>query len=209
MAMKVIVLAATKGGVGKSTLACALAVAAHEEGLKVGIIDADPQGSTRDWHALRKSPAWPALLEGDTIADMLATARAQDIEWVFVDTPPALVSIIEPAIRQADLVVVPCRPSPLDILAIDPVVGLCEVHDTPFVFVLNQVPPRTTFAEDAGKQLRKAGRVLKEAVGARHGFATAMITGKTAPETERADGKAREEIDAVWQAIKRLTKAGK
>ena len=207
--MRVIVLAATKGGVGKSTLTCALAVAAHEDGEKVGIIDADPQGSTSDWHSLRKSPSAPKLLEGSSVAKLIEQAKALQLEWVFIDTPPAVVAIIEPAIRQADLVVVPCRPSPLDILAIDPVVGLCEVHDTPFVFVLNQVPPRTTFAEDAGKQLRKAGRVLKEAVGARHGFATAMITGKTAPETERADGKAREEIDAVWQAIKRLTKAGK
>jgi len=54
-------VAATKGGVGKSTLAVALAISAIEDGERVGLVDCDPQGSTRDWNALRGSPAEPAL----------------------------------------------------------------------------------------------------------------------------------------------------
>jgi chromosome partitioning protein len=203
--MKMIAVASTKGGVGKSTLVCALAVCAQEEGAGVGIIDVDPQGSTRDWHALRGSPEALRLLDGDTVADCLAQARAAKLDYVFCDTPPSVVNIIEPAIRQADLVVIPVRPSPLDLLAQDAIIGLVEEHGRPSVFVLNQVPPRTTYAEDAGKQLKKAGKVLPVVVGQRNVFAMAMVKGKTAAEVE---AKSREEIAAVWQGIKLMLNSG-
>ncbi len=206
MRMHVVVMAATKGGVGKSTLAAAFAVAAFEEGAKVALIDLDPQDSVTDWHELRGSPENPRLLAGDSLAASLATARGGGVEWVFVDTPPAILNIIEPAVRQADLVVIPVRPSPLDILAIDPIVTLCEEHKRACVFLLNQVPPRTAFAEEAAKQLKKDGKVLGVSIASRNSFAMAMTTGKTAPEVERGDGKAREEIAAAWAAIKRLLK---
>ena len=47
--MRVIALTTQKGGSGKSTLASSLAVAAHEAGEKVFIVDMDPQGSLTRW----------------------------------------------------------------------------------------------------------------------------------------------------------------
>ena len=41
--MRVIAVAASKGGVGKSTLTAALAVRAAQDGRRVGLIDMDPQ----------------------------------------------------------------------------------------------------------------------------------------------------------------------
>lgn len=207
--MQVITVASTKGGVGKSTLVCALAICAVEEGAKVGIIDVDPQGSTSDWHALRGEPDNPRLLGGDSVAAMLTEARKLKLDYVFCDTPPSVVNIIEPAIRQADLVVIPVRPAPFDLLAQDAIIGLVEEHDRPSVFVLNQVPPRTSYAEDAAKQLKKAGKVLPASVGQRNSFAMAAASGRTAPEIERGEAKSREEIAAVWHGIKKMLKAGK
>jgi chromosome partitioning protein len=202
--MHVIVLAATKGGVGKSTLTCALAVCALDEGAVVALLDCDPQGTTRDWHTLRGSPLAPRLLTATSVGEALSEADAAGVEWVFIDTPPSVVNLIEPAVRQADLVLVPVRPSPVDLLAIDPIVGLCELHKRQWRFVLNQVPARTTFAEDAAKQLKKVGQVLECEIGTRNAFAMAMAGGRTGPEVDRSDGKSREEMLAVWAHVKRL-----
>ena len=151
----------------------------------------------------------PRLLAGASVAVMLAEARRLKLDYVLCDTPPSMINIIEPAIRQADLVVVPVRPSPFDLLAQDAIVGLVEEHDRLSVFVLNQVPPRTTYAEDASKQLRKAGKVLSCTIGQRNSFAMATASGKTAAEIERGEAKSRQEIAAVWHGIKKLLKAGK
>ena len=77
-----------KGGVGKSTLACALSVCAGEDGQKVALIDVDPQGTTRDWHALRmrKQTGQPLLLSGSNVQEALKTAEAEEVDWVFIDT---------------------------------------------------------------------------------------------------------------------------
>ena len=47
---KVIAVLNTKGGSGKTTIATNLAHALQRDGTKVLLVDADPQGSTRDWN---------------------------------------------------------------------------------------------------------------------------------------------------------------
>ena len=49
--MKIIACINEKGGSGKSTIACNLATALHRRGQRVVLIDADPQGTARDWRA--------------------------------------------------------------------------------------------------------------------------------------------------------------
>ena len=52
--LKALGIAGQKGGVGKTTLATCLAVAAQEDGLKVAIFDIDDQGSASFWHDERR-----------------------------------------------------------------------------------------------------------------------------------------------------------
>lgn len=203
--MRTIVLAATKGGVGKTTLTAALAAAAVNDGDKVALIDADPQQSLAAWHVGRGEPDNPTLI-GDARQDVVsrhAAAGRGTFDWCFIDTPPAMVSIIEPSVRIADLVVIPIRPSPLDILAVDPILELCGTHERPSLFVLNQTTPRSAYTEQAAKLLRKDGTVYDGEIGNRQSYAIAMVRGLTAPETERSSGQAREEIEALWKSIKR------
>ena len=58
--MKVLSLISQKGGVGKTTLATALAVAATQDGKRVVMMDLDPQASASFWMDTRKD---------DTLAD--------------------------------------------------------------------------------------------------------------------------------------------
>ena len=54
--MRVVVLAAVKGGVGKTTLASCLAVRAAEESKRVALVDLDPQESLVGWWERRGLP---------------------------------------------------------------------------------------------------------------------------------------------------------
>lgn len=47
--MKIVAMAARKGGSGKSTLTAHLAVAAIQDGLRVAIVDLDPQATVAEW----------------------------------------------------------------------------------------------------------------------------------------------------------------
>ena len=212
--MRTLVFASTKGGVGKTTLSAALAVAAVEDGERVALIDADPQGSLEMWHAGRGNPDNPALFParvGEKRQDVMvrhAAATRSAATLCIIDTPPAMISIIEPCVRLATLCVVAVRPSPLDLTAIDPVVELCAEHEVPHLFVLNQTTPRSNYTEQAAKLLRKDGSVYDGEIVSRQSYAIAMVRGLTAPETERGNGQSREEIEALWRSVKRrLAKA--
>lgn len=87
--MKTIVLASQKGGVGKTTLAGHLAVAAEKAGAgPVVVIDTDPQGSLAAWWNAREASA-PAFspLTSD-LAGQLAGLAAAGVALVIIDTPP-------------------------------------------------------------------------------------------------------------------------
>ena len=63
LAMFTVALISRKGGAGKTTLACGLAVASEQEGLVTALVDLDPQGSASAWASLRISDT-PAVISG-------------------------------------------------------------------------------------------------------------------------------------------------
>jgi chromosome partitioning protein len=206
MTSRTVVLAATKGGVGKTTLAAALAVRAVADGARVALVDLDPQGSLARWWELRGEPDNPRLITGvDTVGEAVRLLQQDGFEWIIIDTPPAMLSMIEPAIRAADLVLVPVRASALDIEAVDPVVELCNDHARPFAFIINAAEPRWKLTESAVSYLKHDGRVLPELVCYRQAYIAAMTVGKSGPEVER-DGRSKDEIDGVWRAVKKLAR---
>ena len=118
--MKTIVVAAQKGGAGKTTLARNLAVAATQDGRTVLCLDLDPQGSLRAWWEGREADA-PAMLDRDpaphALRATLNAAQAQ-FELCIIDTPPAAPEWLADALGAADLVLIPVRPSPDDLRAV-------------------------------------------------------------------------------------------
>ena len=107
--MKTIVFAASKGGVGKTTLCAALAAyAGANTKKKVAVIDLDPQGSLTAWWNLRDSES-PELIETTAagLSETLEKADASGYAYVFVDTPPGQMKTIEAGIKASDYVLVP------------------------------------------------------------------------------------------------------
>jgi chromosome partitioning protein len=204
--MPTVAIVSSKGGVGKSTLTACLAVEAARA-VPVGLIDLDPQGSLTGWWQRRGKPVNLRLLDDpDAMAGKNVAARL-GFGFVFIDTPPALMNVMESAIAAADIVLIPCRPSALDVLAIDPAVDLCRLLNKPFAFVLTDVEPRWKSTASAAAALREDGQVVEAVLTHRAAYSSAMTTGRTGPEsTADAKGAAscREEIEAVWREAQQL-----
>jgi chromosome partitioning protein len=202
--MRVVALAGTKGGVGKTTIAVALAVRAAEESKRVALLDLDPQESLSGWWDRRGTAKNPKLFEVDATTEAIELLMSEGWEWVFIDTPPSKLELIEPGIAVADLVLIPTRPSALDIEQVDILVELCKAHGKPFAFVLNHAPPSSKLTKSTAEYLRRGGRtVLGPRLTFRQAYMAAMTVGKSGPEVEK-DGAARREVDALWKAVKQL-----
>jgi chromosome partitioning protein len=139
--MRTFALIGQKGGSGKSTLARQLSVLASEASPSL-LIDRDPQLTTAKWWQRRQfrtpAPSEPNLLnlDGTTLTAAVAILR-QKPGVTFIDTRPAVGEPEAEAARVADLVVVPCRPSPDDLEAIAETLKILRRLDRPAVLVIN------------------------------------------------------------------------
>lgn len=207
--MDVVTLYSTKGGCGKTTLAAHLAVEAEKQGGgAVAVIDADPQASLARWWNSRKA-ATPAFIQ-TTLADMptqLAALRAAGVRLVLIDTPGADVSHSRGILRLSDLVVIPSRPSPLDLGTLGSTVGAVEDEGRPLMFVLNAVTARTRISAQAIMALSQHGPV-GAILHQRTDYAAAMMDGRVAGELDPA-GKSAEEVAQLWKTLRQsLRKQG-
>ena len=86
--MKSVAFAAMKGGVGKTTLAVHLAVAALRAGERVAIIDTDPQASAAAWARIRGGGSPDVVpVPAQRLTEALAAAE-EDYSVVIVDSAP-------------------------------------------------------------------------------------------------------------------------
>src|SRR5580704_1158405 len=117
--MAVVVIAGRKGGVGKSTIAGNLAAEFAAMGKTVAALDADPQHSLAAWAeqgegVLSQCVEKVNRSSPDELRAKLRTAQSKS-DIVLVDTPPGSPEIAYQAMLLADLVLLPCGPSPLDL----------------------------------------------------------------------------------------------
>ena len=201
--MKKIVIAAQKGGAGKTTLARNLSVAAAGNGQDILCIDLDPQKSLRHWWDVRDDDT-PAMLDRDPAPDMLETAlnaAGHQFDLCFLDTPPAAGTWLVDTIRCADLVLLPVRPSPDDLRAIGSTLTAVTNAKVSFAFVMMQTP-RARITEVAARELARHGRVAPVNIYQRIIYAETGTTGKGV--TEAQNPKAVAEITLLWDYVKEL-----
>ncbi len=204
--MTTITIASTKGGVGKSTLVSALSVLATQETRRIGIVDLDETlGSLSQWWALRGEPAAPYLMsrEGALADDVQRYAAIFD--WIFIDTSPYDLALIEEAIKIADAVVIPTRTSFFDAMGARQVSDLCREHGKPFGFVIVGYHKSVDdLAQQTEAALSAFGTVFKTKIMFDRCFMEAPIHGKTGPEL---NAKAQAEMAALWREVKELAGA--
>jgi chromosome partitioning protein len=141
--MKTIAVISQKGGAGKTTLAINLAGAAVAAGLETLIIDLDPQTSAKIWHN-RRNKENPVVIfdRPQFLAASLTKAQANGAELCIIDTAPHSSQDTLEAAKVADLILIPCRPSYLDLQAIKNSVDIVKLAGSkPALFVLTCVRP--------------------------------------------------------------------
>ncbi|MEO6264693.1 MAG: ParA family protein [Luteimonas sp.] len=114
--MKTILVASSKGGVGKTTIATHLAAQSALAGQRTVLVDADPQGSSMRW-AQRRAGLDSAVLPIDGSGGKgWRKGVPGDTERVVIDAAAgAMAGDLAPFLERADAVVVPVLPSTLDI----------------------------------------------------------------------------------------------
>lgn len=161
--MKTVLVASSKGGVGKTTIATHLAAESALAGRKTVLVDADPQGSSTRW-AERRAPLESAVLPINGSVRQRSAWRSipQGTERVVVDAPAgAHADALEVFLEHADALVVPVLPSALDIDATVPFLNGLARHprirkgELRVGLVGNRLRPWTNASQQAMDLLRQ------------------------------------------------------
>lgn len=113
-----IVLANTKGGVGKSTLASHLALWAHDLGIQTALIDTDKQRSSSQW--ISEAEPGIAVRVANTPEECLKEAQELRLshDLIVGDGPAGLDDVSRTLLILADLAILPLTPSILDLRSV-------------------------------------------------------------------------------------------
>ncbi len=206
MAGAIITVAQQKGGSGKTTLTANLAIGFLRQGKRVALVDIDPQGSLGRWFMTRletdealvenldfaTSSAWGITYECRKLAD------GHDV--VIVDTPPKADSDLRPALRAADLVIVPVSMSHVDLWATEGVLDLARREDKEALVVINRARAGTRLAADVAEAAGKlSARIAETQLANRVIYAEALGRGRGAAEGPKTP--ARAEVDALAEEV--------
>lgn len=188
-----------KGGAGKTTIALNLAVAAQQRGMPAAVLDIDPQASATRWVDARGRPPVVTAAQASRLPILLAAERRQGAAVTLIDTGPANDSAALAAARLADLILIPCRASALDVDAIGASLHLGhELAGKPTYVILNAVLARSSMADEAAATLARAGvAVAPVRLGQRADFINPLAAGLVAEEWA-PHGKAAAEVAALW-----------
>jgi chromosome partitioning protein len=209
---KVITVAQQKGGSGKTTLAVNLGVMLVRSGATVAFLDTDPQGSLGRWFMTRAedgrsdgmdlstASAWGVGYEVGKLRDMA--------DFVIIDTPPKADSDLRPALRAADLVIVPVASSHVDLWATDGVLDLTRREGREVLVVLNRARAGTRLGAEILEAAQALDATLAETqIANRVAYAETLGQGLGAIEGARSPA-IRAELDALMAEVQaRLAEA--
>lgn len=200
--MKLIALMNEKGGSGKSTLATNLAVALHRRGKKVVLVDADPQGTARDWRAASPEGAdLPPVVALDR-PQMLASIPSLAAEFVVIDTPAKAEAMAAGVVRVCHLALIVIQPSGADVWASAATVKLIRQKldvggQIDAAFLVNRTSGSTKLSKliKGGEWNEYGIDQLDATLGNRVAFAQALTDGVSVYDLH--DQAAKAEVDAV------------
>lgn len=204
-----------KGGSGKTTLAINLAFAFTEMGAKVLLVDSDPQGSARDWAAVRAEPSPFTLVGIDRpILHQEIPKLAEAYDYTIIDGAPRVTDLTRSAILASDQILIPVQPSPLDVWASAEIVTLineARLYKPKLIcnFVINRKVTNSLIGKDVVEALAQYNiPVLKTHIAQRVIFADAFSQGSAVAEYDPKSGASkeikafREEVIHICQGLK-------
>lgn len=198
--MKICAVLSQKGGSGKTTICVHLAVAAQQFGLKVAVLDLDPQGSAVAWHRTRGKNSTPITLPipDSDLGRALEGAKGDGFDLVLIDSPPHSSPVAARIVAASDLILVPVKPSPMDIAALPATVKL--IGGKRAAFVLSACPQRAPETEETRLLLRQYKLPVFGPITDRRTFFRAVTAGQAVSEFEPG-GAAATEISNLFECL--------
>ncbi len=208
--MKIIAVLNEKGGTGKSTVSTNLATALHRAGKKVVLVDADPQGTSRDWREASPEgadlPPVVALDRPQMLIQSLPTLSGND--FVVIDGPAKAGDMAASIVRVANVALIVIQPSGADIWASAATVKLIRSKidvggAIDAAFLVNRTSGSTKLSKQMleGEWNEYGIDQMDSTIGNRVAFAQALTDGVSVYDL--ADGQAKAEIDFVIQEMEK------
>lgn len=185
--MTIIAFVNQKGGCSKSTSAVHLASWLKEQNFNVLVVDADVQCS---------SSRWLSLLENKISIEILPTPNelldnlpdlAKNYDYLIVDGPAGLTEATRAILLRADLAVVPCQPTGLDLDSAQETIYLIQQAQSvrgglpKGALFLARAVKKTKLAQEAMRFLQKSGLpTLETIIHQRQVIADAFVQKATA-----------------------------
>ena len=209
--MPVVAIVNQKGGTGKTTLSINLG-SAFAQIYPTLLMDADPQASALDWADSRATRQLNLDACGVEPSRLLQDVRslAPRYAWIIIDGPPGIGRVSADAVRAADIVLIPSKPSPFDVWAGADVVEAVKARQETTggipqaFFVITMARPRTRLVGQVNEALAEYGLpVLEARTTERVAYPMTAIEGKSVLDSR--DRAARGEILAMRDEIERLS----
>ena len=147
-----------------------------------------------NFHQFRDTTsAWGASYESDKLK--------KRFDFVIIDTPPKIDSDLRPALRAADLVLVPVATSHVDLWATEGVLDLARREKCETLIVLNRTRPNSRLTGDVAEGAAELGADVAVAqLANRVAYAESLGLGLGAGEAARSP-VARAEVDALTDEV--------
>lgn len=211
----VIAVVGQKGGSGKTTVATGIATELIARGLRVLLVDADPQRTASTWRDVALEQGHEATtptvvgMGARELTGLFATLAPQH-DVSIIDCPPAHGEIQRAALMVADLALMPCAPSPFDVWALASSVALLREAqairpELRGALLLNRRIEGTLISQDSRRAIEGLGvPVLRASLCARVAYAEAGAAGlgvaQYAPR-ETAGAELRALVDELQEVM--------
>lgn len=159
--MRTILVASSKGGCGKTTIASNLAAFYSAAGKETALIDCDRQGSSLRWAEKRAQLDGSVLGMQGKIGARTTSKVPEGTKRVIIDTPAGIrASEIEELLGQAHALVIPVMPSVIDLEATEAFVedlfaiNAIKRRKFPVAIVANRLKPWTNASQQAIERIK-------------------------------------------------------
>ena len=205
----IVALTNSKGGVGKSTVAVHLAAWCHQQGRRTALVDADAQGASSVWlHEAEPAIPISRLQTPDEILDQVPRLATQ-FDVLVIDGPAGLSEVTRAVLLVADLALLPCGPSVLDLRALQEairVVGQAQrIRSGPpqAVLVPNKLQVQYRLTQELLATVQSLGVPALGGLRLRQAFADAAGQGTLVWRLGLRGAAATEEITRLFQEVNR------
>jgi chromosome partitioning protein len=161
---KIVSIVIRKGGSGKTTTATNLAIASAENSQSTLIIDCDYETgvaykwfNSRDKSKVDNNIFCVEAFKISDLKDLIQTAKENNVDRIYIDTPGAGDNIVNEAVSQSDYCLIPCGAGGFDIIPIQKTVDLVNTLKKKASFLITKSPSNSNEGKDTVNVLRTFG----------------------------------------------------